>query len=329
MLEKIPADEFNNALRKWFRAHGRDLPWRSNPTPYAVLVSEFMLQQTTVAAVLPFFERWMLRFPDVESLAAASEQDVLKHWEGLGYYSRARNLQSAARAILDRFGGSIPQDLALLRSLPGVGPYTAAAVMAFAFDSPVPVLDANIQRVVARLFDFRENIATTSAKTFLNEAAASLLPYKGGRRHASAMMDLGAMVCRSGVPDCASCPVHRFCRAGEPSQIPVKPPKKKITHLEDWRAFSLREGHVFLVLSPGPTWKGLWTLPPAQPVHNPVADLEYSITRYKVRLRIALAAPQPEWQAFPLAKLPPMPSPHRRAIQAALVTEKNDLSCGE
>ena len=319
---KNTADDFNKALQKWFRAHGRVLPWRSNPLPYAVLVSEFMLQQTTVAAVQPYFRRWMKQFPDVESLAVTDEEEVMKHWEGLGYYSRARNLQSAAKAILSRFGGSIPGDLDLLRALPGVGPYTASAVAAFAFDQPVPVLDANIQRVIARLFDFHENIATAPGKKFLHQAAASLLPKKGGRCHASALMDLGATVCRAGQPDCAACPVQGFCQATNPEMLPIKPAKKAVTQLEDWRAVSMRKGEIFLIRSSGPVWKGLWMLPPAEPCGEVICSLTYAITRYKVKLHIFQAEPLPDWQAFPLQNLPPMPSPHRKAIAAFLLQKK-------
>jgi len=322
MLKNTAAD-FNKALQKWFRAHGRVLPWRSNPSPYAVLVSEFMLQQTTVAAVQPYFQRWMKRFPDVASLAAAPEEDVMKHWEGLGYYSRARNLHRAAKAIVAQFGGSISGDLDLLRALPGVGPYTASAVAAFAFDQPVPVLDANIQRVIARLFDFRENISTASGKRFLDQAAVSLLPKKGGRLHASALMDLGATLCRAGEPDCATCPVSAFCRATNPSQLPLKPAKKPITQVEDWRAVCMRKGDIFLIPSTGPTWKGLWLLPPGEPFSEPLAEISYAITRYKVQLRLVQAEPVAGWQAFSLQNLPPMPSPHRRAIEAVLARKNN------
>ena len=323
MLKNTAAD-FNKALQKWFRAHGRVLPWRSNPSPYAVLVSEFMLQQTTVAAVQPYFRRWMKRFPDVASLAAAPEEEVMKHWEGLGYYSRARNLHRTAKAIVAQFAGVIPGDLDLLRALPGVGPYTASAIVSFAFDKPVPVLDANIQRVIARLFDFKENISTASGKRFLDQAASSLLPKKSGRLHASALMDLGATLCRAGESDCAACPVKAFCRATNPSLLPVKPAKKTITQLEDWRAVSMRKGGIFLIPSPGPTWKGLWILPPGEPSSEPLAEISYAITRYKVQLRLVQAEPIAGWQAFSLQNLPPMPSPHRRAIEAVL-TRKNNL----
>lgn len=324
MLEKNTAASFNRALRKWFRAHGRTLPWRSNPSPYAVLVSEFMLQQTTVAAVQPYFQRWMTRFPDVASLAAAREEDVMKHWEGLGYYSRARNLHRAAQAVSARFGGHVPGDLDTLRSLPGIGPYTAAAIAAFAFDRPVPVLDANIQRVVARVFDFKENIGTASGRAFLHRAAASLLPKKGGRDHASALMDLGATVCRAGEPDCTACPVKAFCQATNPALLPVKPPKKATTRLIDWRAVSVRCGSIYLIQSPGPLWKGLWLLPPAEPFRETVHTLSYAITRYKVELHIARTEPLSEWIPFALENLPPMPSPHRKAI-ASVLQGKNNL----
>ena len=323
MLKNTAAD-FNKALQKWFRVHGRVLPWRSNPSPYAVLVSEFMLQQTTVTAVQPYFQRWMKRFPDLASLADAPEVDVMKHWEGLGYYSRARNLHRAAKAVVAQFAGSVPGDLDLLRTLPGIGPYTASAIVAFAFDQPVPVLDANIQRVVARIFDFKENISTASGKRFLDQAASSLLPKKGGRLHASALMDLGATLCRAGQPDCPACPVKAFCRATNPSLLPVKPAKKTITPVEDWRSVSMRKGCIFLVPSPGPTWKGLWLLPPGEPSSEPLAEISYAITRYKVRLRLVDAEPLQDWQAFSLQNLPPMPSPHRRGIEA-IVARKNNL----
>jgi A/G-specific adenine glycosylase len=323
MLDKNTAADFNKELQQWFRAHGRILPWRKNPSPYAVLVSEFMLQQTTVAAVQPYFQRWMKSFPDVRTLAAATEEEVLKHWQGLGYYSRARNLHRAAQAIVATTGGKIPGDLTLLRKLPGVGPYTASAIVAFAFDTPVPVLDANIQRVITRLFDFKENIVTAAGRSFLDQAAASLLPESGGRDHASALMDLGATICRAGQPDCASCPVARFCKATEPALLPLKPEKKAVTQLVDWRAFCIRRGKIFLIQSPGPVWKGLWTLPPAPASDQHLCSIRYAITRYRVDLHVVSAEPQPEWQSFPLADLPPMPSPHRRALAALLLQKTN------
>ena len=306
--------EFNRALRRWFRGHGRDLPWRTNPSPYQVMVSEFMLQQTTVAAVKPYFERWMRRFSDVASLASAKESDVLKLWEGLGYYSRARNLQRAAQAVIMRHAGQIPSDMSVLRELPGVGPYTAAAIAAFAFDQCVPVLDANINRVMARLFNYRENITTSEGRRFLEQAAASLLPANGRRLHASALMDIGSLICRAGEPDCSVCPVKKFCRAESPAALPVKPPKKEVTLQTDWRTFAEKDGSVYLMQSSGPTWKGLWVLPPGKESLKPLTTLTYAITRYKVNLGVVAGEPESNWQPFSIHHLPAMPSPHRKAL---------------
>jgi A/G-specific adenine glycosylase len=318
MIDEKPPNGFEAVLQEWFRTNGRRLPWRENPSPYAVLVSEFMLQQTTVAAVIPYFQRWMAVFPDLTTLAAAPEPTVLKLWEGLGYYSRARNLHRAAKAVVEKCASQVPSDLSLLQSLPGIGPYTAAAIVAFAFDRPVPVLDANINRVVARLFNFRTPITTSEGRSFLEHAAASLLPPQNGRLHASALMDLGSLVCRAGEPDCEACPLRAFCRATHPATIPLLPPKKKPTPVEECRAFASDGGRVFLLQSHGPRWKGLWTLPLCDPSPFPLVSLTHTITRYKVSLRVFAQKPVAGWQSFPLAHLPPMPSPHRKAIASIL-----------
>ena len=315
MLDEKSRSGFQKALQAWFRAQGRELPWRDDPSPYRVLVSEFMLQQTTVAAVLPYFDRWMRSLPDVTALAAAPEEKVLKLWEGLGYYSRARNLHRAAKTIVQNLEGKIPSDLEQLRTLPGIGPYTAGAIAAFAFDKPVPVLDANIFRVIARLLNFQGDITTAAAREFLEKSATALLPKSGGRNHTSALMDLGATICKSGPPDCLLCPVQKFCRATEPASLPIKPRKKEITAIVEWRALAIRRNRIYLIPSPGPRWKGLWLLPPAEPTDDePILSLTYAITRYKVRLHLREATPEPDWRPFPLDQLPTMPTPHRNAL---------------
>jgi A/G-specific adenine glycosylase len=325
MIDEKIRSGFHKALGAWFQAAGRSLPWRDDPSPYRVLVSEFMLQQTTVAAVLPYFARWMRTFPDVATLAAAPEEAVLKHWEGLGYYSRARNLHKAAKAIAANFQNKIPADLSQLRSLPGIGPYTAAAIAAFAFDQSVPVLDANIARVIARLFDCREDITTAAGRRFLEQAATALLPASGGRHHTSALMDLGATICRSGPPECSLCPVQKFCRAADPASLPIKPAKKPITHLVEWCALATKRRSVFLIQSPGPRWKGLWLLPPTSPSDaEPIASLVYSITRYRVTLHLVTAETHPDWTPFPLDDLPAMPTPHRSALAKASAKARGD-----
>jgi len=322
MISKQELRKFHSRLHHWFGRRGRDLPWRQTRDPYAILVSEFMLQQTTVVAVIPFYERWMKEFPDVFSLAAAEEERVLKLWEGLGYYSRARNLLRAAREIVDRFGGRIPEDINHLRSLSGIGPYTASAVAAFAFDQCVPVLDANIIRVVARLFDFRKPVADAKGKYFLESAARSLLPEAGGYVHASALMELGATLCKSGKPDCSSCPVRPFCLAVTPEKIPVKPPRKAMIHQRDLRVFSQAKGRVFLVPSDGPRWRGLWLLPAATREGKVLLELAYIVTRHRIQLEVMSERPRAGWKAFDPERLPPMPTPHRRALSILLRKEK-------
>jgi len=296
------------------------LPWRRTTDPYAILVSEFMCQQTTVAAVVPHFERWMRRFPNPASLAAASEHDVLKHWEGLGYYSRARNLHRAAKSLAPDF----PKTVKALRGLRGVGPYTAAAVAAFAFDAPEPVVDANIARVLARLVNCHDPIDTPAGRKFLDAAARALLPKSGGRLHNSALMELGALVCLPRSPRCDICPVRAHCRADRPSEIPVKRPRPIIEEIRERRAFFLLDDFIWLERSEGPRWHGLWILPLATGPGRRLHVASYPITRFRVEMSVVSASHPPDHlSAFPLGALPPMPSPHRRAIEAILKMPRN------
>ncbi len=307
-------------LYAWFLAEGRDLPWRRTTDPYAILVSEFMLQQTTVVAVVPYFERWMKRFPTVKALAEAEEGDVLSLWQGLGYYSRARNLQKAARAIVERHGGVVPSVREHLRELPGIGDYTAAAVASFAFDAVEPVIDANIARVLARLYDWRGPIDDAKGKAFLQEAARTFLPKAEGRLHTSAIMELGALVCTSRSPGCLTCPMGRGCLADDPASLPVKRPRPKVELVVDNRAFAADKNRVWLEQSTGPRWIGLWLLPEAveigaEPDHVQI----YPITRYRVTMRVhATKVRKAAWRAFAEDDLPAMPSPHARAVAAML-----------
>lgn len=309
----IPED-FRKALAAWFAGNGRRLPWRGGASPYAVLVSEFMLQQTTVAAVRPFFERWLKRFPGVRDLAAADEADVFSLWQGLGYYSRARNLHRAAKVIVERHDGRIPATVDSLRELPGVGPYTAAAIAAFAFDKAVPVIDANIQRVLARLGNITVPVDSAAGRRAVEGLAKMLLPDSGGAAYTAALMDLGATICRAGVPACAACPVRAFCLAQNPSELPVKRPRPQITVVEDRRAFAFARGKVFLVPSDGTRWRGLWTLPPAGPGGVPIAEITYPITRYRVKMEVVRESPRAGWTGFAVDELPAMPSPHRKVL---------------
>jgi len=312
------AEKIRRQLRRWFRTHGRDLPWRQTTDPYAILVSEFMLQQTTVAAVVPYFKRWMATFPNVAALAAAEESQVLSHWQGLGYYSRARNLHRAARKVMGDHGGQVPHDRIGLRSLPGVGDYTAGAVMAFAYDAAVPVIDANIARVLARLEDWKHPIDDPRGSEFLQAAAERLLPARGGRRHTSAVMELGALVCVAKTPRCGQCPVRANCRAGEPARLPIKRPRRAVEEVQDQRAFVWAQGKIWLECSSGPRWRGLWMLPVAEnPRRAAVYEEIYPITRFRVALKVVREGKLGrELTGFPPGECPAMPSPHRRAVAA-------------
>lgn len=316
--------DFRRRLRAWFRRHGRDLPWRRTRDPYAVLVSEMMLQQTTVAAVVPYFGRWMERFPSVRELAAAPEAEVLALWQGLGYYSRARNLHAAAKRIEAMPGGAFPRTYAELRALPGVGDYTAQAVLAFAHDEAVPVLDANVIRVVARLFEVRAPVDTARGLARVRDHLVALLPAAGGREFVSALMELGALVCRAGRPDCLLCPVKAFCAAVAPETLPVKAPKPPVKSRTEHAAWVSDGRTVLLQQSGGRRWVGLWRLPPLtqEPERRPAAELSYSIVRERVALRVhrtsrrrLAASPEPR-KTFLLSELSnvAIPSPHRRAI---------------
>ena len=315
-------------MRAWFRRHGRDLPWRRTRDPYAILVSEMMLQQTTVAAVVPYFERWMKKFPSLGELAAADESEVLALWQGLGYYRRARNLHAAAAKVGREMDGVFPRGYEALRALPGVGDYTAQAVRAFAYDEPVPVLDANVIRVVARLFDIRTPVDTARGLSKARGRLEELLPSKGGHEFASAIMELGALVCRAGRPDCLLCPVKNFCAAKHPEKLPVKAPKAPATERSEHAAWVSDGKAILLQQSTARRWVGLWRLPPldSEPIGGPAAELTYSIVRERVTLRVhrtakrtLMASAEPR-KAFFLSELESVaiPSPHRRAIAKIL-----------
>ena len=242
-------------LLDWYDAHARDLPWRARPgepapDPYRVWLSEVMLQQTTVAAVKPYFEAFTLRWPTVEALAAAPEEDVMAAWAGLGYYSRARNLVKAARAVADH--GAFPDTEEELRKLPGLGAYTAAAVAAIAFGRRAVVVDANVERVVARLFALKEPLP--GVRKAIRAATDAITPENRAGDFAQAMMDLGSSICTARDPKCLLCPLERDCRGraeGDPAVLPVKAPKKA-KPVRQGRAWWIeREGAVWLVRREG------------------------------------------------------------------------------
>ncbi len=309
---------FTAQLRDWFRAHARDLPWRRTKDPYAIMVSEFMLQQTQVATVIPYFNRWMERFPSVQTLAAASEQDVLSLWQGLGYYSRARNLHRAAQEIGDHF----PDNLADMKRLPGMGDYTAGAILTFSANARVPIVDANIARVLARLFNFQQPIDDAAGRAKIWAFAAQLLPKTDAGEHNAALMELGALICTQR-PKCDECPVRTHCLAEDPQQLPVKTPKTVTTQKVE-RALHLTNGPLTaLVQRTQNPWQGMWTLPPMthepEVLEMPIISHKYGITRYRVTLEIYPAkSTTTDIRWFAPAELIglPIPAPHRRVLEA-------------
>jgi A/G-specific adenine glycosylase len=330
----LPAVSLRAALARWFAVHGRVLHWRTNPSPYAVLVSEFMLQQTQVVTVIPYFVRWMERLPTLRDLALASEDAVLQLWQGLGYYSRARNLHRAAQSVMERFGGELPSDPVLLSTLPGVGPYAAGAIAAFAFDLPVPTVDANIARVLARLANVQAPVDTPAGSRTLWSLAAALVPDQGGGRlHTSALMELGALVCLPKKPQCLVCPVRSDCRAQDPEALPLKAPRKATLLREEYAAWISCEHGILLERQTGRRSKGLWTLPSLEPVPTEALLFEtvYPFTHHRVTLRIK-AAPPPEMLSTEQRWFAPerildeaaMPAGHRRAV-VALLARTNQL----
>ena len=217
-------------LLDWYRQNRRDLPWRHTRDPYPVLVSEIMLQQTRAETVKPYFHRFMATLPTVEALANADEPTLLKLWEGLGYYSRVRNLQRAARTVTERHGGVIPADFDALLKLPGVGRYTAGAVASIAFDIPVPAVDGNVLRVLARLTGDDTDILSPTTKKTAEAVLAPLVPTPDAGDFTQSLIELGALVCVPGEPKCSDCPLHLLCeakRVGRERELPVRIAKTK------------------------------------------------------------------------------------------------------
>lgn len=277
---------FRRPLLRWFRQHGRDLPWRRSRDPYAILVSEIMLQQTTVSAAVPYYNRWLRRFPTLRLLASVSESDVMHAWQGLGYYSRARNLRRCAQVSVRDFSGQLPRDVSQLRSLPGVGRYTSNAVAVFAFDQPLPIVEANTARVLARLFNIRDSIDSTAGREKLWSASARLVPKLGARHFQSAMMDLGALVCIAGQPRCGICPIKKFCAAPDPQSLPVKRRRPAMISLAESHAFIHRQNRILLQQCRTRS-RGMWKLPQITlPRHDPIYVARSPFTHHQVALRV-------------------------------------------
>lgn len=261
----LPLKPMQKDLLSWFASQARDLPWRKNRSPYRVWVSEIMLQQTQVATVIPYYERWLETLPSLTSLAKASEETVLKLWEGLGYYRRARMLKQAAEKIVQDHNGNFPNDLDSIRNLPGIGPYTAGAIASIAFDQKVPILDGNVIRILSRLTAFTKDVDTSLAKQQLWAWAEELVPVTNPGLFNESMMELGATICFPTKPLCPECPLKGMCRAfrlNQTEDFPVRKRKKAATSIQSVAGLILHQENILVIQRPsGGLWSDLWELP--------------------------------------------------------------------
>jgi A/G-specific adenine glycosylase len=336
-------------LLHWFARHARDLPWRRTRDPYAIWVSEVMLQQTQVASVIPYFERFLQSFPSVRALAAVDEAEVMRLWEGLGYYRRARSLHRSARLLVAEYAGEVPNDPLLLRGLPGFGRYTVNAVLSQAFDRRLPILEANSRRVLCRLLGLRGKPAQPAVEKRLWAMAETLVPAKRAGAFNQAMMELGALVCTPLAPACGRCPLARRCVAhaeGLQETIPVRGTPAQVVQVDETAATIVRDGRVLLVRRPdGSRWAGLWEFPhleqellesPVAATHRllaalgvrgkirgELATIRHAVTRFRIRLTCVsahwrggefVAGLYPEGRWLDPAELGeyPLSAPHRR-----------------
>jgi len=261
------SDEVSRRLLDWYRQEGRDLPWRGTRDPYRIWLSEIMLQQTTVTAVIPYYVRFLERFPDIQSLASSSLDEVIALWAGLGYYSRARNLHRTARLIVDNMAGKFPDDIAALTALPGIGRSTAGAILSIAFDTPAAILDGNVRRVLVRLFFWREDPRSSKAEKQLWRWAEALTPANNPHDYAQSIMDLGAIICVPREPSCGSCPLEEIClarREGLAAELPATRTKQKLPVRRQAALVVVDQGNYLLRQRPTEGFLGgLWEFPTA------------------------------------------------------------------
>ena len=286
-------NDFSSRLIAWQKVHGRhDLPWQNTIDPYAIWVSEIMLQQTQVAAVIGYYSRFMRRFPDISALANVTQDEVLQYWSGLGYYSRARNLHNAASIIIDTHGGKFPQDFATIQTLPGIGRSTAAAIVSFAFNQVQTILDGNVKRVLARHFLVEGWPSSPKIEKQLWILAEELLPEQDMVAYTQGLMDLGATICTRSKPKCTTCPVQRSCQAyklGRVKDLPTPKPRKAIPEKYTTMLILRRGDEIMLERRPSTgIWGGLWSFPEVQNQENLEAWIAH---RYEVTSKLGQTLP--------------------------------------
>lgn len=325
-------------LTAWFAEHARDLPWRRTPDLYAIWVSEIMLQQTQVATVIAYHQRFLKAFPDVRSLAAAREEQVLRLWEGLGYYRRARQLHAAAQAIVAQHDGTFPTTFEAVRALPGIGRYTAGAILSIGLDQRLPILEANTIRVLSRLTAFRGDPASSAGQRHLWSAAEQILPRRGSGTVNQALMELGSEICTPREPACDRCPIARLCPTrdlGLQAIIPAPKPKTRYEAITEAALVIDRGGRVLVrQCGPGERWAGLWDFPrfpidaaacrqPGEQLRSklatltglsigplvPLTTIKHGVTRFRITLHCFTAASTMPHQS-PRSPSFGSPSPH-------------------
>jgi A/G-specific adenine glycosylase len=324
---QVIAFKFRRQLLRWYSKNGRDLPWRRTNDPYDILVSEFMLQQTQVVTALPYYKDWLRRFPALAALARASENDVLHAWQGLGYYARARNLHATAKLVADRHRGRFPRAISDMRNLPGIGKYTAHAIATFAFGQAVPIVEANISRVLSRVFDLRKPIDLMTGRNALWDYATALVPKKSAAKYNSALLDLGALICLPRNPKCGICPVKNFCCAKDPELLPIKRSRPETKRLTERHVFVLRQNKI-LLQSAQHRWHGMWILPHLNGRYRKgdvaIYKSAFPFTHHQITLQVfpsegrKIDNHRTRWFTGRELESIPIPSPHRRAIEQLL-----------
>jgi A/G-specific adenine glycosylase len=340
---------FAERVIAWQRRHGRhDLPWQQSRDPYAVWVSEIMLQQTQVATVIPYYRRFMATFPDLQSLARADAEEVLRHWSGLGYYSRARNLHAAAQVVLSRFGADFPRDPESIQALPGIGRSTAAAIAALSFGTPCAILDGNVKRVLSRVFGVDGEPGSAATSRRLWSLAERLVPAREARTYTQGLMDLGATVCLRRAPKCSACPLRPDCIAANEGSVDALPRPRPRRAQPQRSVAMLLLVHAARVLlekrPPSGIWGGLWCFPELGLEDDAAAvcaqrfgargirvqalpPLEHGFTHFRLRihpLRIEIAElsaqaaePGARWLALAEARTAAIPTPVRKLLELA------------
>lgn len=318
------------ALLDWFAREGKVYPWRLTTDPWHILVSEMMLQQTTIPTVLGRYDEWMRRFPSPESLASASEEEALRSWEGLGYYRRVRSLKRIAEAVVEEYGGVFPSSPELLMKLPGIGEYTCGAVLSFAFNISAPIVDANVSRVIARLNNYRESVDSTSGKKYMWAMSRELVDPINPRAFNSAIMELGQTYCKPAGPDCLLCPVRDFCLGESPGLLPVKNPKAEVTVKTHHDLFVLKDGCLLLSRRSEGRHEGMYRFPERSETEMTglalIARQTYTVTRYRMirclyEAQSATVKVKEDEIFVPLGDLDkiPMASPDRKVLNLPVI----------